>query len=137
MGGESTGSFKIENSKGIFKGDVVDVPFLKAPGFITFRSNDKNAYPDISSCKNLAIKAKSNTDYAGYRISFGTKRSSCGTDHTHAFGFKAPFSAWKNMSLTNIEIPLNQFSVCWNDATGAIITPCEENKDYCPTNDVL
>ena len=34
MGGKSTGSFAVENQLGIFDGEVVDVPFLKAPGFI-------------------------------------------------------------------------------------------------------
>ena len=34
MGGKSTGSFAVEKQLGIFDGEVVDVPFLKAPGFI-------------------------------------------------------------------------------------------------------
>ena len=69
MGGESTGNFSISDSTGIFQGDVVDVPFLKAPGFIKVESS--GSYPDISSCKNLALNIKSNTNYTGYRVSFG------------------------------------------------------------------
>ena len=34
MGGKSTGTFAVSNQLGIFDGEVVDVPFLKAPGFI-------------------------------------------------------------------------------------------------------
>jgi hypothetical protein len=35
MGGESTGTTKIENGLLVFNGTVVDVPSLQAPGFIS------------------------------------------------------------------------------------------------------
>lgn len=42
MGGKSTGTFNVENGLGIFDGEVVDVPFLKAPGFIKASVVDMN-----------------------------------------------------------------------------------------------
>merc|ERR1719478_1301785 len=64
MGGKSTGSFTIENGVGVFDGQVVDVPFLKAPGFIKvqggsggFLSIGADTFPDVSSCDALTITA--------------------------------------------------------------------------------
>ena len=34
MGGESHGSFQVSAGVGVFAGEVVDVPSLKAPGFL-------------------------------------------------------------------------------------------------------
>ena len=60
MGGKSTGTFSVADSKGIFSGEVVDVPFLKAPGFIKASVVDMNPFgrifPDISTCKNIALR---------------------------------------------------------------------------------
>merc|ERR1719229_2179026 len=59
MGGESTGTFTVDPDRavGIMDGKVVDVPFLKAPGFIKALPRDTPAqqiYPDISSCQAIA-----------------------------------------------------------------------------------
>merc|ERR1719453_3018754 len=94
MGGKSTGSFSISGGLLKFKGEVVDVPRLHAPGFIKIESeggrsnvwetlfgrgggSTNTGFTDISSCKALMIKAKANHAYDGFRFSFGTKRSTC------------------------------------------------------------
>ena len=72
MGGESNGNFSIQNNLGIFQGEVVDVPDLGAPGFIRIMSSPSNqAFPDISSCENLALIVKSYVNYSGYYVSLG------------------------------------------------------------------
>ena len=53
------------------------VPFLMLPGFITVRSVDGEGYPDISSCKNIELTAKSSNDYKGFYISFGNVKEEC------------------------------------------------------------
>eukprot|EP00438_Fugacium_kawagutii_P034904 Skav224150 [mRNA] locus=scaffold462:423304:424223:- [translate_table: standard] len=70
MGGKSTGSFAVANDVGVFDGEVVDVPFLKAPGFIKASVVDmklglvglKNLFgrifPDITSCKSITLEAR-------------------------------------------------------------------------------
>ena len=80
MGGKSTGTFSVADSKGIFSGEVVDVPFLKAPGFIKASVVDMNPFgrifPDISTCKNIALTVKSANDYKGFRFSIGKRTCS-------------------------------------------------------------
>ena len=88
MGGKSHSSFHIDKNdgKGVFDGEVVDVPFLHAPGFITVRGNGK--YPDVSSCTSLVLKARTNETYDGYRISFGNRHV---RGNRYARGYKADF----------------------------------------------
>eukprot|EP00757_Euglenozoa_sp_SAG-D1_P003001 gene3001-2121_t len=49
MGGKSTGTFTVANSLGNFVGDVVNVPFLKAPGFIKAEGKSSAGWPDVSN----------------------------------------------------------------------------------------
>merc|ERR550532_2683215 len=76
MGGESTGTFEVDHGMnlGIFQGEVVNAPSLQAPGFIKAQTTDGNrwsrTFPDVSSCAGIAITAKANNTYAGYRFSF-------------------------------------------------------------------
>merc|ERR1719379_3199374 len=46
MGGKSTGTWSLGKGFGILDGDVVDVPSLKAPGFIKAAADGK--FPDVS-----------------------------------------------------------------------------------------
>merc|ERR1719491_2245093 len=76
MGGKSSGTFTVDagNAVGVFDGEVVDVPFLKAPGFIKAGTQDPQQgqiFPDISSCQAIAVTAKASSDYTGYRFSIG------------------------------------------------------------------
>jgi len=49
MGGKSTASFHVNAARGVgvFEGEVVDVPFLHAPGFIQVRTAS-SSFPDVS-----------------------------------------------------------------------------------------
>eukprot|EP00965_Chrysotila_dentata_P198826 6179041-Pleurochrysis_carterae.AAC.6 len=71
MGGRSFGKVTVENNVLNFTGVCRIVPSLKAPGFITAQTSDFKSWPDVSGCKGITIKAKANSDYSGYRISFG------------------------------------------------------------------
>merc|ERR1711988_1003311 len=71
MGGKSTGTWSLGSGFGIFDGEVVDVPSLKAPGFIKAAADGK--FPDVSEFLDgsLVLAVRSSTpDYAGYRVSF-------------------------------------------------------------------
>merc|ERR1712072_1574713 len=70
MGGQSTGTFTIKNSVGHFDGEVRDVPFLHAPGFIKVTSTDKKPWADVSGCDAMVLNIQSNNTYAGLRLSF-------------------------------------------------------------------
>ena len=160
MGGKSHSSFYIdENQKGILDGEVVDVPFLHAPGFITVRGNGN--YPDVSSCTSLVLKAKTNETYGGYRISFGNRHV---RGNRYARGYKANFhiqpynesivgsttsleeenddsvnnnnsNSTKSLDdgiMEEINIPFSNFTVRWSDLTGDPIVSCQENPNFCP-----
>merc|ERR1719213_371147 len=71
MGGRSTGTWSLGNGFGILDGEVVDVPSLKAPGFIKAAADGK--FPDISAFVDgsLVLSVRTSTpDYAGYRVTF-------------------------------------------------------------------
>jgi len=134
MGGKSTSTTKIANNLLIFDGECVDVPFLKAPGFIKSQTRDLVRFPDISSCDALVLRAKSTTPkYAGFRLSFGEAHAP--GNGRFAYGYKSNFKATSNMS--DIVLPFHGFSDDWNDATGAQIKTCAENKIYCPDKRTL
>lgn len=135
MGGRSTGSFAITDGLGVFDGEVVDVPFLKAPGFISARTA-YSTFPDVSACKSLTLNLRSTVQYGGYRISFGNKHAPDGK--RHASGFKA--NLYVNPSSTEfstVVIPFSNFTDDWDDATGDPIHTCEENSVYCPDEATL
>ena len=129
MGGKSTGTFTIEDGLGKFQGEVVDVPFLQAPGFIQTRTTNGN-FPDVSKCTSLQITAKSNTDYQGYRISFGNAHPSGGK--FFAYGYKSNLQNVPTDDFGDVTIPFTEFTDFWDDATGDPIHTCQENSSYCP-----
>lgn len=135
MGGKSTGTFTISDHVGHFQGEVVDVPFLKAPGFIKVTSTDRNAFRDISSCTGLAFTARAASAYAGYRVSFGTAHPWNGK--FFASGYKAPFDAPAVGDFETVQIPFTNFSDLWDDATGNIIKTCAQESKYCPDKKTL
>ena len=130
MGGKSTGTFAIEDGVGKFVGEVVDVPFLHAPGFIQARTTDSTKYPDVSSCTALEIVAKAKTDYSGYRISFGNAHAPGGK--FFAYGYKSNLEGVPTDEFGMVTIPFDEFTDFWDDATGDAIHTCQENELYCP-----
>lgn len=129
MGGKSHGSVSIEDGVGIFDGEVVNVPFLQAPGFITMETNG-GVYPDVSSCVGLNLTLRSRQDYSGYRFSFGNVHVPGGR---FAFGYKTNFNPPVGNDFGEVEIPFTDFSARWDDATGDQIVSCKDDKQYCPT----
>merc|ERR1719491_770200 len=72
-------------------------------------------------------------DYAGYRVSFGTKRA---TTSFFASGFKADFDAPLG-EYGEVIIPFEMFSVEWDGATGDQVITCAEDPAVCPDLDTL
>lgn len=135
MGGKSTGTFTVQNGAGIFDGEVVNVPFLEAPGFIKVESTGHVPYPDVSSCQALKLTIRSTEQYEGYRVSFGHAHAPHG--HTFAFGYKADLKISASENFQEIKIPFNMFSDLWDDATGDQIKTCKEYPMYCPDKGTL
>jgi len=139
MGGKSTGTFTIHNGIGKFEGEVVDVPFLHAPGFIQVRTQKSiERYPDVSTCTGLEIVAKeehkdtdnTNEGYQGYRISFGNAHAPGGK--YFAFGYKSNLKGVPSDDFGAVTIPFDEFTDFWDDSTGDAIHTCIENQLYCP-----
>jgi hypothetical protein len=133
MGGQSVGTFKVQDGAGVFDGTCKIVPFLGAPGFIKANS-DKTTLPDVRGCSGLALTVKSTTAYEGFRFSFGTKRADCGK--FFATGHKANFQPPQG-DFGRVEIPFSDFTDCWDDATGDAIKTCADDSKYCPDDATL
>lgn len=137
MGGRSTGSFRIEDNLGIFEGEVANVPFLHAPGFIQVRTTDNTPFADVSQCTALQLVLRTNNpEYTGYRVSFGNAHAPGGK--WHAYGYKANLEHVPgDEEFSKVVIPFTDFTDFWDDATGDPIHTCHENKLYCPDSKVL
>jgi len=143
MGGQSTGSwsYDLHGGFGIFDGQVVDVPSLKAPGFIKAASD--GTFPDCSSTASggLVLQVRSTTpEYKGFRFSFASGTLS--PSYACAGGgsipmsrgcFKAKFQVPKGSNFTEVRIPWRDFSDKWSPATGEQTTTCAEDASVCPT----
>ena len=144
MGGKSTGTWTVDtkDGMGVFDGSVVDVPSLKAPGFIKASSRDA-PFADASTAINgdLILTVRTNTpDYAGFRVSFASGSVSpsfaCAAGGSIPFSrgcFKAKFSVPAGASFSEVRIPFNMFSDKWSSATGEQTKTCAQDKDVCPT----
>lgn len=147
MGGKSTGTWHVDSAAkaGVMDGDVVDVPSLKAPGFIKAAAD--GTFPDASSALggDLVLKVRSTTpDYAGFRVSFasGTLAASyaCAGGGSIPFSrgcFKSNFSVPAGSDFTEVRVPFASFSDKWSPATGEQTTTCAADKDVCPTAKTL
>lgn len=137
MGGRSTGSVILEDGFLKFRGEVVNVPFLDAPGFIQARTTDSAAFPDVSQCSALQLLLRTNnTEYAGYRVSFGNAHAPHGK--SFAYGYKANLkNVTGEVESGTIVIPFVDFTDFWDDATGDAIQTCHENAIFCPDTAAL
>eukprot|EP01063_Lacrimia_lanifica_P029695 TRINITY_DN4584_c0_g1_i1.p2 TRINITY_DN4584_c0_g1~~TRINITY_DN4584_c0_g1_i1.p2 ORF type:complete len:428 (+),score=201.34 TRINITY_DN4584_c0_g1_i1:61-1344(+) len=144
MGGKSRGTWAVHDGYGTMAGDVVDVPSLKAPGFIKASADGSFADASAAVAGGLRLKLRSSTaDYKGFRVSFaaGTLSPSyaCaggGSIPLSRGCFKAQFDAPKG-NFTDVYIPFSQFSDKWSPATGEQTTTCAEDSDVCPTAKAL
>merc|ERR1712032_1077186 len=118
-----------------FQGSVVDVPSLKAPGFIKAQT-DKGTYPDVTHCEGIKINAKSENGFKGFRFSFGDRHPLNGK--FFAYGYKQSFAAPAPVdTFVDVLMPFDNFTDLWDDATGEPITTCAQNSRYCPDDKAL
>merc|ERR1712187_259351 len=141
MGGKSTGTWSLGSGFGVLDGEVVNVPSLKAPGFIKAAADGK--FPDVSEFidGSLVLRVRTSTpDYEGYRVSFVSGASSpsfsCAAGGSLPFSrgcFKTKFKVPSSSDFVEIKLPFNTFSDKWSSATGEQTTTCAQSKDVCPT----
>jgi len=141
MGGRSTGTWSVGKGFGILDGEVVNVPSLKAPGFIKAAADGK--FPDISEFidGSLVLSVRSTTpEYAGFRVTFvsgGVSASfSCAGGGSLPFSrgcFKQKFTVPAGSDFVEVKLPFNTFSDKWSSATGEHNEECAKDKDVCPT----
>jgi Complex I intermediate-associated protein 30 (CIA30) len=144
MGGKSTSSVSIHDGVASFRGTCANVPFLHAPGFITlvtggWKSHTKAVFPDVSSCTAFRVTLRTNVDYTGYYLSFGTVRVPGGG---HASGYKVPLDLTKKggsdaAAFDTVVLPFTSFSSKWDEGTGKIQVKCIDDARYCPTVESL
>ena len=75
MGGQSTGTWKVENGIGVMNGVVADVPSLKAPGFIKAAAD--GSFPNASAAAggSLELLVRSKTpEYKGFRVTVAYRK---------------------------------------------------------------
>lgn len=144
MGGKSVGSWSEADGVATFSGNVVNVPKLKAPGFIEGWADDGH-YADASGAAggSLVLTVRSSTpDYAGFRVSFASgalsPNFSCaaGGSIIGSRGcFKAHFAvpstaagAW-----ATVRVPFADFTDKWSSYTGDATKTCAEDASCCVT----
>merc|ERR1712072_1137730 len=127
---------------GVFDGEVVNVPKLKAPGFITAAADGKfpDGSADVDGAFVLTVRTKT-PEYKGFRFSFASGTMSA--QYSCAGGGGIPFSrgCFKSEQFDvpagtkwmEIRLPISSFSDKWNSATGEQTTKCSDNKDVCPS----
>merc|ERR1712176_1320265 len=126
---------------GILDGEVVNVPSLKAPGFIKAAADGK--FPDVSEFidGNLVLSVRTATpEYAGYRVAFvagATSPSfSCAAGGSLPFSrgcYKEKFSVPAGSDFVDVKIPFNKFSDKWSSATGEHTAECADDSSTCLT----
>merc|ERR1712072_359074 len=131
---------------GVFDGEVVNVPKLKAPGFITAAADGKfpDGSADVDGAFVLTVRTKT-PEYKGFRFSFASGTMSA--QYSCAGGGGIPFSrgCFKSKQFdvpasddwTEIRLPITSFSDKWSSATGEQTTTCADDKDVCPTANTL
>merc|ERR1712228_649655 len=146
MGGKSTGTWKVDATEkvGIFDGEVVNVPSLKAPGFIKAAA-DAKYFPDASSAASgdVVLSVRTSTpEYKGYRITLVSGAVSpsfaCAGGGALPLSrgcYKAKFSVPKSTAneFQQVKIPLKDFSDLWSSATGEHTKECADDSSACLT----
>merc|ERR1711879_571700 len=137
MGGRSSGTWSLGEGFGIMDGNVVDVPSLKAPGFIKAAADGK--FADVSEfiAGSIVLSVRTSTPgYAGYRFSFASgsvsAAFSCAAGGSLPFSrgcFKQKFTVPAGSNFTDVKIPFSTFSDKWSSATGEQTTTCTQNRD--------
>jgi hypothetical protein len=128
MGGQSTGTFKVDAAKGVgvFDGEVKIVPSLKAPGFCNMQA-ERAHFADVSGADALELVVRSTVAYKGFKASFGP------APRTGYFSsYKADFDVAVSAEWQTVTIPFNKFSSKWSDTTGEPTVTCSADPSVCP-----
>lgn len=141
MGGKSTGTWSLGDGFGILDGEVVNVPSLKAPGFIKAAAD--GAFPNIAEfvAGSLVLVVRTSTpEYKGFRVTFVGGATSpsfaCAAGGSLPLSrgcFKQKFSVPSGSQFVEVKLPFNSFSDKWSSATGEHTAECANDKDVCPT----
>lgn len=141
MGGKSTGTWSLGEGFGIMDGEVVNVPSLKAPGFIKAAADGN--FPDVSEFVggSLVLTVRSSTpEFAGFRVSFVagavSPAYSCSGGGSLPFSrgcFKQKFTVPAGSDFVEVKLLFNSFSDKWSPATGEHTAECSTEADVCPT----
>lgn len=146
MGGKSTGTWTVDgaNKVGVFDGEVVNVPSLKAPGFIKAAA-DAKYFPDASSAAggDIVLSVRSSTpEYKGFRVTVVSGATSasfaCAGGGALPFSrgcYKAKFSVPQSSNGEFQTVRINQrlFSDLWSSATGEHTKECADDASACLT----
>merc|ERR1712224_298236 len=114
MGGQSTSSFSVEASKGIFEGEVKVVPFLGEPGFCNLETSGSVSFPDVSDTDGIVVTAKQTKD--GGLKNFDVRLTTTQTDAARrGASWKADFEVVDGQD--SYFVPYSDFSCQWRGQT--------------------
>jgi len=149
MGGVShaTATIDEDGQYGILDGEVLDVPSLGAPGFITAFAQCTGCFADASSAAggDLVLRVRSNTsDYAGFKVSFASGTlspmfscASGGALPASRGCYKANFNVSAGDDFVDVRVPFASFSDMWSSATGEHTVECADDSSACVTDNIL
>jgi len=122
---------------------VVDVPKLKAPGFVTAVANGDFADSSSAADGGLTLMVRSNTSsYAGFRVSLYSGLTGIAGSYACAGGgsipfsrgcFKGKFQVPPGDSFSPVTIPFANFTDLWSSATGEPTSTCVKDPSACLT----
>merc|ERR1719499_324795 len=116
MGGKSVSNMEMNNNVMRLYGEVKNLPppFPPLPGFVQAKTSDSNDWPDISTCKGMALTMRSMTPFERFFVSFGYSKPEEG--EKYAWGHKAILKAPRD-NFDSVQIDFDQFSNYWEDST--------------------
>lgn len=128
MGGSSTGSFlHLDKNSSTFSGECKAMPSPdKAAGWFSVEALLPSV-PALNGCQGIAIKARTPSPYSGFRLSFGTDQW-----YTRQ-GYKAVFTVPAGDDFVSVNIPWEDFTRDWDEASGKPQIACTEDTSVCPT----
>eukprot|EP00413_Alexandrium_margalefii_P010009 CAMPEP_0204529050 /NCGR_PEP_ID=MMETSP0661-20131031/9854_1 /ASSEMBLY_ACC=CAM_ASM_000606 /TAXON_ID=109239 /ORGANISM="Alexandrium margalefi, Strain AMGDE01CS-322" /LENGTH=211 /DNA_ID=CAMNT_0051535051 /DNA_START=108 /DNA_END=743 /DNA_ORIENTATION=+ len=127
MGGSSMGSFEHANKSNTFQGECKTLPSpAGAAGWFSVKA-DLSSAPALNDCQGIAIRARTSATYSGFRLSFGK-------DQWYSKqGYKAVFTVPSGEEFTSVQIPWEDFTRDWDEATGKPQIACTHDTSVCPT----
>lgn len=123
MGGQSTSTFNVQASKGIFEGEVKVVTFLGAPGFCNLETSGTVSFPDVSDTDGIVVTAKQTLD--GGLKNFDVRLTTTQTDAAkRGASWGADFEVVEGQD--SYFVPYSAFSCEWR---GQTLTTCGDIEE--------